>query len=107
MRGRLSTRQVKRDSRDMFETFKFIQKRVFSQRYHLKIYKCEELSERTLSEHALVYIFDVISRFYFIKELRPSLIASYLHENHERKNEHIMLSVPSHDLNEYFLDYYV
>ena len=67
MRGRLSTRQVTRDSRDMFETFKFIQKRVFSQRYHLKICKCEELSERTLSEHALVYIFDVISRFYLLK----------------------------------------
>ena len=67
MRGRLSTKQVTRDSRDMFETFKFIQKRVFSQRYHLKIYKCEELSKRTLSEHALVYIFDVISRFYLLK----------------------------------------
>ena len=70
MRGRLSTKQVtrdSRDSRDMFETFKFIQKRVFSQRYHLTIYKCEELSERTLSEHALVYIFDVISRFYLLK----------------------------------------
>ena len=67
MRGRLLTRQVTRDSRDMFETFKFIQKRVFSQRYHLKIYKCEELSERTLSEHALVYMFDVISRFYLLK----------------------------------------
>ena len=67
MRCRLLTRQVTRDSRDMFETFKFIQKRVFSQRYHLKIYKCEELSERTLSEHALVYLFDVISRFYLLK----------------------------------------
>ena len=56
MRGRLSTRQVKRDSRDMFETFKFIQKRVFSQRYHLKIYKCEELSENTFRTCLSLYI---------------------------------------------------
>ena len=43
----------------------------------------------------------------FIKELRLSPIATYQHENYERKNVYIMLFCPSHDLNEYFLDYYV
>ena len=42
-----------------------------------------------------------------IKELRLSPIAIYQHENYERKNVYIMLFCPSHDLNEYFLDYYV
>ena len=44
----------------------------------------------------------------FIKELRVSPIATYQHENYERKNWFTLCYfVPSHDLNEYFLDYYV
>ena len=110
MRGRLSTKQVMRDLRqhDTFETFKSILKYVFSQRSHLKIYKCEELSEIKLSEHALVDSFDVISRCYLLTENCASRLQLLIRmKTMNARMFTLCYFVPSHDLNEYFLDYYV
>ena len=51
---------------------------------------------RTVSEHALIDLIGFISIFFFFKELRPSLIATYPHESYERKNVHIMLFFSLH-----------
>ena len=55
-----------------------------------------KILERTVSEHALIDLIGFISIFFFCKELRPSLIATYPHESYERKNVHIMLFFSLH-----------
>ena len=54
-------------------------------RSHPNIYKCEELSERTLSKHALVVLIDLI--FDVIYQRTGC-------ENYKRENVHIMLFCP-------------
>ena len=48
-------------------------------------YKCEELSERTLSKHALVVLIDLIFDVIYQRTAR---------ENYKRENVHIMLFCP-------------
>ena len=54
-------------------------------RSHPNIYKCEELSERTLSKHALVVLIDLIFDVVYQRTAR---------ENYKRENVHIMLFCP-------------
>ena len=49
------------------------------------ICKCEELSERTLSKHALVVLIDLIFDVIYQRTAR---------ENYKRENVHIMLFCP-------------
>ena len=54
-------------------------------RSHPNINKCEELSERTLSKHALVVLIDLIFDVIYQRTAR---------ENYKRENVHIMLFCP-------------